>query len=134
MTWNTVHLIFIAMMMVKRVLLYEEDIKRLEAIREYIESNLDRDMNIDYFVRTFGIGDSTLRKHFRQHYQTPLFHFIHDLRMNKAMELILNRRLSIQQISQAVGYKSRTAFTAAFSRYFHSSPAAYSRKNLSEQQ
>ena len=56
--------------------------------------------------------------------QTPV-EFIYFIRMNKAMQLLLERRHSISQISFEVGFKSASSFTKSFKKHFGKAPTDY---------
>lgn len=107
--------------------LLEADIKKLESIRDFIDHNIEADLGIHALSKMFGIGSSTLKRHFAQYYGLPVFRYIQNRRMETAMELLTGRKLPVAQTALAVGYKDRSAFTHIFTRYFLHPPAYFLR-------
>lgn len=56
--------------------------------------------------------------------QTPN-EFLYFVRLNKAMEMLLERKMSISQISYEVGFKSASSFTKSFKKQFGKAPSDY---------
>jgi len=56
---------------------------------------------------------------------TTIIDFITTVRMNKAMEYLVNNSYSISEIAYKVGYSLPTNFTRAFSKQFGVTPSAY---------
>ncbi len=64
--------------------------------------------------------------------QTPI-EFIYYVRLKKSMELLLERKLSISQISFEVGFKSPSSFTKSFKKQFGKSPTEFLNDAIAEQ-
>ena len=64
--------------------------------------------------------------------QTPV-EFIYFIRMNRAMELLLERKHSISQISFEVGFKSPSSFTKSFKKQFGKAPTEYLNDAIAKQ-
>ena len=56
--------------------------------------------------------------------QTPI-EFIYNFRLRKAMEMLLERKLSVSQISYEVGFKSPSSFTKSFKKQYGKSPTSF---------
>src|SRR5690606_9470603 len=82
-------------------------------------------LDIAYIATNFGMGQSTLRRHFKQYYRKSLYHFVHECRMKKAMELVINHHATISQIASSLSYKNLSSFTRAFSKYYQRTPLHY---------
>lgn len=64
--------------------------------------------------------------------QTPV-EFLYFIRMNKAMQLLLQRKHSVSQISFEVGFKSPSSFTKSFKKQFGKSPTEYLNDAITKQ-
>ena len=64
--------------------------------------------------------------------QTPV-EFIYFIRMNKAMQLLLERKHSVSQISFEVGFKSPSSFTKSFKKQFGKAPTDYLNNAIAKQ-
>jgi len=108
-----------------KLFLFNDDIKRLESVKGYIDSNLEKDLSIGVLATFLNTSQSTLRRHFTRYFQQTIYSYILKRRMEMAMVLLLSNELSIKQTSKKVGYKRLTSFTHAFSKYFGHAPIYY---------
>lgn len=99
------------------------DKKRLIAVRDFIDGNLDEDLKSLSLASRFGYSDSTIRRQFKLLFKIPIGHYVLDKRMQQAYRLLLDQELTIGEIGCRVGYCNRSAFTTAFTRYFGVPPA-----------
>lgn len=82
----------------------------------FIRNNLaNPELNIDLVADTFSIPKSTLQKYFFKHTQITLGEYIRNERFQKAMALLQNTSLPIQEIAHQTGYK----LLSSFSRLIH---------------
>lgn len=65
--------------------------------------------------------------------QTPI-EFIFHIRMRYAMELLLQRKMSISEIAYEVGFKNPSSFTKSFKKHFGKSPSDYLNTLLNSEQ
>jgi AraC-like DNA-binding protein len=94
---------------------------RVEKIKLYISGNLKNDLSITVVSQKFDLSPSTLQHIFKKHQHQSYRRYVEKARMNRAMEIIKAGRW-IQEIMDATGYKSRSAFYRAFKRTFKHSP------------
>jgi AraC family transcriptional regulator, transcriptional activator of the genes for pyochelin and ferripyochelin receptors len=106
-----------------------EDIDRIYHARDILIANLDSPPSLLALARQVGLNDCTLKKGFRQIFGTTAFGYLHDLRMEQAKTLLLERQLSVVRVAQMVGYASRSAFSTAFHQRFGVSPSQIVAKN-----
>ena len=64
--------------------------------------------------------------------QTPV-EFIYFIRMNRAMQLLLERKHSVSQISFEVGFKSPSSFTKSFKKQFGKAPTDFLNTAIAKQ-
>lgn len=74
-----------------------------------------------------GMSERTLRRHMQSELGQSWREFIREFRMNRAMEMLRNDRLSITETAFEVGFSSSSAFSSAFLDYVGKSPSAYAR-------
>lgn len=70
---------------------------------------------------------------FRTHFHANYNSYVNKLRIDKAMSVLLDRRyttLSMQDISDMVGFSNRQSFYTAFSRQVGMTPTAYRAQGL----
>ena len=102
------------------------DAEFMENVLLAINKNMDNeDFSVEELGSTVAMSRSNLfRKLKAITGQTPV-EFIYFIRMNKAMQLLLERRHSISQISFEVGFKSASSFTKSFKKHFGKAPTDY---------
>lgn len=98
-------------------MLKKSDITRLQQIRTFIKSNLDKELTLQSIASEFSVSVPTLRRHFKIHYRSPLHHFILQKRMQKALRMLKESNIHASVIARKVGYKRYTTFVHAFSKY-----------------
>ncbi|MGH2622681.1 MAG: helix-turn-helix domain-containing protein [Sphingobacterium sp.] len=86
----------------------------LGPIVDYIMNNLSKELRLHPLAAKFNIGVRTLSRLFEKELHTSFIQYIKTARIIKSMELILTNKMSISEISYAVGYKSISAFSNAF--------------------
>lgn len=78
-------------------------------------------------ARQVGLNDFKLKRGFRQVFGTTAFGYLHDQRMERARQLLEERRFNVTEVACTVGYANPSHFAAAFKRKFGVNPGAYSR-------
>jgi AraC-like DNA-binding protein len=103
--------------------LSEKEIKTLEQVKSIIMADLSVTYNSYELSRLTGINAYTLKTNFKTWFGIPLHHFLHNCRMEKATELLLQSQLSVKEIAFAVGYKNVSNFSESFKNYYGYSPS-----------
>ncbi len=102
--------------------LTDAEISKLEYVRQLIESNLRTHYTIPTIAQAVGLNEFKLKTGFKALYGKPIFEFLQELRMDKALYYLHNTDLPINEISYQVGYGSPTNFVAAFRKRFGRKP------------
>ncbi|MBV6623054.1 MAG: helix-turn-helix transcriptional regulator [Rivularia sp. (in: Bacteria)] len=105
-----------------------EQIDSIYQARDIVISSFSNPPSLLTLARQVSLNDCTLKKGFQQVFGTTVFGYLHDYRMERAKELLLEAN-AVSQVARTVGYASRSAFVRAFSKKFGSNPSVYSRKN-----
>ena len=77
---------------------------------------------IEHLAQSVGIDKKTLQTVFRQMTSQTIHDYIQTLRMEKALSLLENSSLRIEDIAQTVGYHSKINFYQAFKKTFDCTP------------
>lgn len=99
--------------------------KKIYQTQHLISSDLSLHRSIPDISREIGLNDFILKKEFKRMFGKTIFEYTTELRMQKAKDLLLNSKLPICEISESVGYKNPTHFTAAFKRNESITPKNY---------
>ncbi len=111
------------------ITLKPQQIDSIYQARDILISNFTNPPTLIALARQVKLNDCTLKKGFQQIFGTTVFGYLHNYRMERAKELLLDAKLTVNQVAQSVGYASRSAFMTAFRKKFGTSPSAYSQKN-----
>jgi len=126
----------IATMLVKYILLenllrpYVDD--RIQSAVSYIEKNLEKDLSIQKISKNVNISKSVLYKYFHNYFNCTISEYINKKRIEKIVEYLRKTNLSIEEISQKVGFSSMSYFGKIFRQQKNMSPLKY-KKTIRQQ-
>lgn len=94
-------------------------------ILDYIEQNYNnQQLSITSVTEHFRISAPTLQKRMNACVGKTFSAYVEELRMNKARKALLTTELTIQEISESIGYTNTNSFYKAYRRIFGESPRA----------
>lgn len=95
----------------------------------YVENYYYReDLTINEISKSMYLNPSYFSQIIKEELGLTALEYLNQYRMNKASMLLTTTALSIDEISQAVGYQNRHSFSRAFKRKFECTPTAYREK------
>lgn len=98
----------------------------MQKIIHYIDAHYSNpDLTVSSIAKEFFYVPSYLTRLFKKYASVNPNKYITKIRMEKAVNLLSNRELSIEQISVLVGYKNPFYFSKEFKRYYGVSPSRY---------
>lgn len=100
------------------------DIAMLTRARKLILEDLTTVPSVPDLARILGTNNTKLTTGFRLLFGTTVHRFALEAKMEHALSLLVQRRLSVGAIAEAVGYQHQSSFTLAFSRHFGFSPSS----------
>ncbi|MBR3934277.1 MAG: PocR ligand-binding domain-containing protein [Clostridia bacterium] len=122
----------IASMLIKYILLENMLKPKLEdSIQKainYIENNLDKELCVKSISKNINVSKSVLYKKFHQNFKCTVAHYINVKRVDKSIELLLKTDLSMEEISQRVGYASASYYSRIFKKIKGTTPLKFKRK------
>jgi two-component system response regulator YesN len=100
----------------------------IEKIRRYILNNLERHISLQDVADHVCISPGYLSTVFKKEYNRNLIDYINMIKMERACELIRQRRYRIYEISYKVGFDNAYYFTRVFHRHVGLSPSEYQKR------
>lgn len=94
-------------------------------IHRYLMANLDKHITIEELSRLFLVNATTLKEEFKAAYGLSIAAHMHQHRMERSGKLLLEGKMSVAEIAEAVGYESSSKFSAAFKAYYGVVPSKY---------
>jgi AraC-like DNA-binding protein len=108
-----------------RPMLRPNDIERIHHARDILVDKMDEPPSLLALARQVGLNDFKLKVGFRQVFGATAFGYLHDQRMERARQLLEERRFNVTEVACTVGYANPSHFSAAFKRKFGVNPSAY---------
>lgn len=102
-----------------------EDVERIHYAGEVLLTRLENPPSLMELARIVGINDHKLKIGFRQVFDTTVFGYLHERRMERSRQLLEAGELTVTQAARAVGFANRGYFAASFRRKFGVNPSAY---------
>ncbi|MBE9045824.1 helix-turn-helix transcriptional regulator [Pleurocapsales cyanobacterium LEGE 10410] len=100
-----------------------KSIDRIYQARDILATQLENPPSISELTQQVGLCDRTLRRGFRELFGTTVIGYLTSLRMKQAEKLLRERKLSICEVANLVGYSNLSHFSAAFKRQFGITPS-----------
>lgn len=95
---------------------------------EYINENLGGELSIAELPKRINVSKSVLYKDFHDQFGCTVSEYIKDRRVERSIELMNTTDMSIEEISQKVGFASAAYYCRVFKNYMGIPPAKYKRK------
>ena len=83
------------------------------------------DFSIEFICENIGMSRSTFFKKYKDLTGATINDYIKLVRLNKAVELLKNKDVSVSDISYRIGYQSRSHFSSVFKNEFKVSPREF---------
>ena len=106
-------------------LMRQATIRQVKEAAIWIADNLDNLGTIKEISRRVGLSTESLQNGFQQQFGSSVNHFIVDLKLNKAIELLDNSSLNISEIATELGISSRSYLSKIFKQKFGIGPTDY---------
>lgn len=100
---------------------------RLLSVLEYINANLNQDLSIEKVAFYFGFSVRNLTRLFTNS-DIRFVHYLNYQRVVRAIEILTDNVMSIEQTSYEVGFSSPNSFYRVFKQITGQSPSMYIRK------
>ena len=103
----------------------ENQVETIKGVHDYLIRNISRRITIEDVAKKFAMNTTTLKTVFKDVYGTSIAAHIKIHRMEEAARLLKETDLSINEVSQHVGYETQSKFSAGFKEHFGISPADF---------
>lgn len=104
--------------------LNSDEIDRIHYARECLRNNMADPPGLQELSAQCGLNVNKLKKGFRAVFDQTAFGCLHEDRMQRAHQLITERRLNVSEVAWEIGYTNVGHFSAAFKKRFGIKPKA----------
>ncbi|OAS17027.1 AraC family transcriptional regulator [Paenibacillus oryzisoli] len=91
----------------------------------FMRNNYARHLTIEEMAHTLGLSRKYITSLFKAAIGTPPQHYLGEIRLSKACELLTNTSLSIKEIAYSVGYTDQLHLSRMFKKLYGISPSQY---------
>lgn len=106
--------------------IHNHDSDMANSIYEYCSSHYcDYQLSLSVLCEQFHLSQSSLSKFFKAHFGINFSTYIERMRINRAQELLMERKLTIQEIANQVGYQNITTFYNVFKKLKKCTPTEW---------
>ena len=102
-----------------------EKMKMLNQIKNYLNTNANRDLRLDEMSSQFHLNKHYLIGAFKEAYGITPIQYHQQMRMERAKNMLVYTLFSVQEISDSLGYLGIHAFSRAFKNKEGISPTVY---------
>ena len=99
--------------------------ERVQRVKTLIESNFDRELSVSEMARFVDLSVSHLQHLFKNEMGQSPAHYVQELRLMRARDLLEGSSLSIKQIMFRIGAKDRSNFERRFKRAYKLTPVQF---------
>jgi AraC-like DNA-binding protein len=105
--------------------------QQMQDVKRLLDENLYQQWSLKELARQVGSNEFNLKKYFKEIFGETVFGYLHQKRMETAKDELCRPGSSVSEVSQRMGYKHPTHFTAAFKKHFGILPSRLSKPNYS---
>ncbi len=98
--------------------LKEEEIEKMYTVKKHLIHRMNDGLTLKSLAHEVGTNEYHLKKHFKQVFGQTVFGFLHSYKMEMAKTMLLDPMIRISELSERLGYKHATHFSAAFKKHF----------------
>jgi len=103
--------------------------KKIYEVERIVTTDLTAQYSILQLTKLVSLNEFVLKKEFKRIFRKTIFDYTLSLKMKKAAQLLIHTNKPIYEISDCIGYKNPTHFTAAFKKLNDCTPKKYRTTN-----
>ncbi len=98
---------------------------KLQSVFHFVHKHLHLPIRVKELAAIAGMSEKYFIIYFKQTLGVTPGHYIYQLKMNRARELLYTKCYSIQQIANMLGYPDPYSFSKAFKKYYNVPPSEF---------
>jgi len=99
--------------------------KLINAIQEYIDSNLNGKLQLNEVAEVFGLSPAYLSVLFKKSTESGFSEYVNTKKIDRAKEMLLSGDMKIYEVADALGFESAYYFSKVFKKVDGHSPREY---------
>ena len=106
--------------------------KFLSTIQKFVSENLHRNITLDDLADAVCLSSSSLYKKMKEYADISPMEYVMKVRLHRAVELLKDDSVSVQEVAMAVGFNTHSFFSECFKREFGMTPRQWRLKNITK--
>jgi AraC-like DNA-binding protein len=98
--------------------LKSEEMNRMLAVKEILINHIDHPFSLRDLAHKVGTNEFNLKRNFKIAFGTTVYGYLNQYKMEMAKNMLLQKDITIAEISIKMGYTYPTHFSSAFKKYF----------------
>ena len=98
--------------------LKKEELERMHQVKDILIQHTGEQLSLRTLAHRVGTNEFTLKRNFKIAYGTTVYGYFNQYKMEQAKNLLVEKGLSIAEVSLKMGYKYATHFSSAFKKYY----------------
>ncbi|NRF39670.1 AraC family transcriptional regulator [Pedobacter foliorum] len=98
--------------------LKEEELERMNEAREILLNHTGEKLSLRTLAHMVGTNEFNLKRNFKIAFGETVFGYLNQYKMEQAKTMLIEKDITIAELSLKMGYKHATHFTSAFKKYF----------------
>ena len=98
---------------------------KLRQVINYIQGNLERNLSLAQLAQVAHVSSHHFGKLFKQSMGVTPHQYVMKCRIEKAKQLLVNKQITLAEVSLATGFCHQSHFNNAFRRYTTMTPRQY---------
>ena len=107
-----------------------EVVDKIKKIHNELISNLDKKITIEMLSKKYNIGTTPLKIYFKEIYGEPIYTYLKDYKIHRALHLLEETDKSISEIAGIVGYDNSSKFAKVFKDKMGCTPTEYKKQKV----
>ncbi|NMO94361.1 response regulator transcription factor [Paenibacillus lemnae] len=99
--------------------------RSVESMRDYMNQHYQEDISLSSLSERFHFSPQYISKKFKEMYNTTVVTYLTELRMEKAMSLLMHTGMPVSEISERLGFADENYFGKVFKKHTGCSPVQY---------
>jgi AraC-like DNA-binding protein len=99
--------------------------KRLNMVKDYIESCYNEKLNLADLAKAACISEHHMLREFKKYFKVTPYQYLMNVRLEESASLLKKDNKSISEISEAIGFEYLSSFSQAFKEKYKISPNEY---------
>jgi len=98
--------------------LKDEDIEKMQVAKNILLNQTGKQLSLPALARLVGTNDFDLKRNFKAVFGNTIYGYLTQHKIERAKAMLLEKGVTIADVSKISGYKHPTHFTSAFKKYF----------------